>query len=138
MKVVRPRESTVATQPQLQPALLRSSAMISQYFTRREEPFSYRGIGVAETFSRFFFPAPAPAARSLTMIPRFRALFAVGDIIFPWLTAKCFRPASSKGSVNVQFVTASCATPGPPRLLERAHQENPPPEPFRHSTFGQH
>jgi hypothetical protein len=26
-------ESTVATQPQLQPALLRLSAMISQYFT---------------------------------------------------------------------------------------------------------
>src|SRR6266567_9531433 len=30
-KIVRPRESTVATQPQLQPARLRLSAMISQY-----------------------------------------------------------------------------------------------------------
>jgi hypothetical protein len=33
-KIVRPRESTVATQPQLQPALLRLSPMISQYSTR--------------------------------------------------------------------------------------------------------
>jgi hypothetical protein len=32
-KIVRPPESTVETQPQLQPALLRLSAMISQYFT---------------------------------------------------------------------------------------------------------
>jgi hypothetical protein len=32
-KVIRPRKSTVATQPQLQPALLRLSAMVSQYFT---------------------------------------------------------------------------------------------------------
>jgi len=31
-KIVRRLESTVATQPQLQPALLRYSAMISQYF----------------------------------------------------------------------------------------------------------
>ena len=31
--IVRPRESTAETQPQLQPALLRLSAMISQYFT---------------------------------------------------------------------------------------------------------
>jgi len=30
---VRPRESTAETQPQLQPPLLRLSAMISQYFT---------------------------------------------------------------------------------------------------------
>jgi hypothetical protein len=30
---VRPLESTAETQPQLQPALLRLSAMISQYFT---------------------------------------------------------------------------------------------------------
>jgi quercetin dioxygenase-like cupin family protein len=33
-KFVRPCESTVETQPQLQPALLRLSAMISQYFMR--------------------------------------------------------------------------------------------------------
>ena len=33
IKVVRPLGSTVATHPQLQPALLRLSAMISQYFT---------------------------------------------------------------------------------------------------------
>jgi hypothetical protein len=33
-KIVFPLESTVATQPQLQPALLRLSAMISQYFTQ--------------------------------------------------------------------------------------------------------
>src|SRR5438876_12123734 len=33
-KIVRSRESTAETQPQLQPALLRLSAMISQYFTR--------------------------------------------------------------------------------------------------------
>jgi hypothetical protein len=34
--MVHPLESTVETQPQLQPALLRLSAMISQYFTRVE------------------------------------------------------------------------------------------------------
>src|SRR6266567_1815428 len=33
-KIVRPRESTVATQPQLQPALLRLSAIISEYVIR--------------------------------------------------------------------------------------------------------
>jgi hypothetical protein len=33
MKRFRPLESIVETQPQLQPALLRLSAMISQYFT---------------------------------------------------------------------------------------------------------
>jgi hypothetical protein len=33
-KIVRPQKSTVETQPQLQPALLRVSATISQYFTR--------------------------------------------------------------------------------------------------------
>src|SRR5216684_6577154 len=33
-KIVCPRESKAETQPQLQPALLRLSAMISQYFTR--------------------------------------------------------------------------------------------------------
>src|SRR5262249_29795383 len=32
--MVRPSESTVETQPKLQPAFLRLSAMISQYFTR--------------------------------------------------------------------------------------------------------
>jgi hypothetical protein len=39
-KIVRPLESTVATQPQLQPALLRLSAMISQYFTRDSASFA--------------------------------------------------------------------------------------------------
>ena len=34
MKVVRPVESAVETQPKLQPALLILSAMISQYFIR--------------------------------------------------------------------------------------------------------
>jgi len=33
IQIVRPRESTAERQPQLQPALLRLSAMISQYFT---------------------------------------------------------------------------------------------------------
>src|SRR6266571_2511722 len=33
-KIVRPLESTAETQPQLQPALLRLSAMISQHFIR--------------------------------------------------------------------------------------------------------
>src|SRR5882724_8188216 len=33
-KIVHPQESTVETQPQLQPALLRVSATISQYFTK--------------------------------------------------------------------------------------------------------
>src|SRR6266487_9720 len=37
-KIVRPRESTAETQPQLQPALLRLSAIISQYFTRTIVP----------------------------------------------------------------------------------------------------
>jgi len=35
IQIVRPSESTAETQPKLQPALLRLSAMISQYFTRR-------------------------------------------------------------------------------------------------------
>jgi hypothetical protein len=34
IQIVRPQESTAETQPQLQPALLRLSAMISQVFTR--------------------------------------------------------------------------------------------------------
>ena len=34
IQIVRPLESIAETQPQLQPALLRLSAMISQYFTR--------------------------------------------------------------------------------------------------------
>ena len=34
IEIVRPLESIAETQPQLQPALLRLSAMISQYFTR--------------------------------------------------------------------------------------------------------
>jgi hypothetical protein len=33
-KIIRPLESTADTQPQLQPALLRLSAIISQYFMR--------------------------------------------------------------------------------------------------------
>jgi hypothetical protein len=33
LQIVRPLESTVETQPQLQPALLRLSAIISRYFT---------------------------------------------------------------------------------------------------------
>jgi hypothetical protein len=33
-KIVRPQKSTVETQPQLQPALLRVSVTISQYFTK--------------------------------------------------------------------------------------------------------
>jgi hypothetical protein len=37
-KIVRRLKSTVATQPQLQPALLRLSAMIFQLFTRRMKP----------------------------------------------------------------------------------------------------
>jgi hypothetical protein len=35
IQIVRPLESIAETQPQLQPTLLRLSAMISQYFTRR-------------------------------------------------------------------------------------------------------
>jgi hypothetical protein len=35
IQIVRPLESIAETQPQLQPALLRLSATISQYFTRR-------------------------------------------------------------------------------------------------------
>jgi hypothetical protein len=37
-KIVRPSRSAVETQPQLQPALVRLSAMISQYLTRRLLP----------------------------------------------------------------------------------------------------
>jgi hypothetical protein len=33
-QIVRPLESIADTQPQLKPALLRLSAMVSQYFTR--------------------------------------------------------------------------------------------------------
>jgi hypothetical protein len=38
MKIVRAFESTAETQPQLQPALLRLSAIVSQCFTRRILP----------------------------------------------------------------------------------------------------
>jgi hypothetical protein len=38
MQIVRPLGSMAETQPQLHPALLRLSAMISQYFTRRILP----------------------------------------------------------------------------------------------------
>jgi hypothetical protein len=41
-RLVRPRESTVVTQLQLQPALLRLSAMISQYFTRQDSLCKFR------------------------------------------------------------------------------------------------
>src|SRR5439155_22824585 len=34
-KIVRPLESATETQPHVQPALLRLSAIVSQYFTRR-------------------------------------------------------------------------------------------------------
>jgi hypothetical protein len=40
IQIVRPFELTVATQPQLHPALLRLSAIISQYFTFRTPIFS--------------------------------------------------------------------------------------------------
>jgi len=36
-RLFAPRESTADTQPQLQAALLRSSAIVSQYFTPRLE-----------------------------------------------------------------------------------------------------
>src|SRR4029453_18080303 len=39
IQIVRPLESIADTQPQLHPALLRLSAMISQYFTRSIGPF---------------------------------------------------------------------------------------------------
>jgi hypothetical protein len=41
-RLFAPLESTIATQPQLQPALLRLSAMISQYRTRDSLPFGFR------------------------------------------------------------------------------------------------
>ena len=40
IQIVRPLQSTAETQPQLQPALLRLSAMIFQYFTQRILLFS--------------------------------------------------------------------------------------------------
>jgi len=43
-EIVRPRESTIETQPQLQPALLRLSAIISQYFERL---FTFRHLAWA-------------------------------------------------------------------------------------------
>jgi hypothetical protein len=67
VQIVRPRESMADTQPQLQPALLRSSAMISQHLTRKDRSIcSYGGhwvtyvpegilscmMGVEESFSR--------------------------------------------------------------------------------------
>jgi hypothetical protein len=39
IQLVRPLQSTPETQPQLQPALLRLSAMISQYFTAMDHVF---------------------------------------------------------------------------------------------------
>ena len=38
IQIVRPPQSTAETQPQLQPALLRLSAIISQYFICAEQP----------------------------------------------------------------------------------------------------
>ena len=40
-QIVRPLESIAETQPQLQPALLRLSAMISQYFHRTKTSISF-------------------------------------------------------------------------------------------------
>jgi hypothetical protein len=42
IQIVRPSQSKAETQPQLQPAFLRLSAIISQYFTRFDQcPFSF-------------------------------------------------------------------------------------------------
>src|SRR5882724_8304497 len=41
-KLIRPREATIETQPQLQPALLRLSAIISQHFIDAERGSSYQ------------------------------------------------------------------------------------------------
>jgi hypothetical protein len=59
MKIVRPSESTANTQPELEPALLRLSAMISQYFILRRAWFLsvnalvelYRSFGLGEATS---------------------------------------------------------------------------------------
>jgi hypothetical protein len=55
IQIVSPRESTAETQPKLQPALLRLSAMISQYFTGwRLQEFD---LIILFYFRRFFHTA---------------------------------------------------------------------------------
>src|SRR5882724_1790186 len=51
-KIVRPLESTVAMPPQLQPALLRLSAMISQYWT--ESRIDFQTLSPCVIHSLFF------------------------------------------------------------------------------------
>jgi hypothetical protein len=60
-KIVRPAESNADTQPQLQPALLRLSAMISQYFMLRVAPLCRT---ISKNSERFCLPAPGSTISS--------------------------------------------------------------------------
>jgi hypothetical protein len=73
IQVVRPLESTAGTQPQLQPALLRLSAMISQYFIYALRfRFSIRAAQVEpKIVERDKRPAPVNSHRSRCLAPLF-------------------------------------------------------------------
>jgi hypothetical protein len=82
IQIVRPLESIAATQPQLQPALLRLSAMISQYFTaascsmRHAVPLSpaFQAREVApNTSANRDHPAAVFASRKFAQAPRSQA-----------------------------------------------------------------
>src|SRR5262245_27553879 len=59
----RPRESTAATQPQLQPALLRSSAMISEHGNRFVTPL-LTASSVIAVMPACMLTVPNPSSRS--------------------------------------------------------------------------
>ena len=82
-KIVRPLESTVATQPQLHPALLRLSAMISQYFFTAAIYLMRRAVrlwlvfpvpaDVRGTSESHDHPAAVFACRRFAQVPRSQA-----------------------------------------------------------------
>jgi hypothetical protein len=78
LDIVRPSESTAETQPQLQPALLRLSAMISQYFTAA---FPRRVFGSADRraadTSRFWNPVALRRFNSAKQVLRIHSLLLV-------------------------------------------------------------
>jgi len=114
-KIVRPRQSTVAAQPQLQPALLRLSAMISQYFTRRGfclfcSPHANAKIALGSRISRRPITA-CPAQRGdWRSIRRIRQLSAHA-LPFSWFWQQtiwllCFRVNDSRWIKWLAIATA--------------------------------
>jgi len=82
-KIVHPQESTVETQPQLQPALLRVSATISQYFTKPSNDVSrYHRILIVRQWCHVSFSVSLGIGRPMVHTPgrcrRQRGLLHVG------------------------------------------------------------